>query len=213
MGMQFGRLKVIGRTENSKSGTAMWICECSCPEHNIVTVHGSSLRSGKTKSCGCLQKESLITLRTKHHKTGTRLYHIWKGMRQRCNNSNNPRYHQYGGRGISVCEEWDEFAAFESWALNNGYSDELSLDRIDGDKGYSPSNCRWATEEQQQNNKRDNRRIKIGDKEKTMAEWCREFNLPYRLVSDRIRTLRWSPEEAFEIVEHKDGRIKNRIIQ
>jgi hypothetical protein len=134
-------------------------------------------------------------------------------MRQRCNNSNNPRYHQYGGRGISVCEEWDEFAAFESWALNNGYSDELSLDRIDVDKGYSPSNCRWATEEQQQNNKRDNRRIKIGDKEKTMAEWCREFNLPYRLVSDRIRTLRWSPEEAFEIVEHKDGRIKNRIIQ
>lgn len=109
----------------------------------------------------------------KHGGNGTRLYIIWKAMRERCMCPNCNRWHRYGGRGITVCTEWDDFALFRDWAMSNGYADNLTLDRIDHDGNYEPSNCRWATQQEQQNNRCNNRIITVDGVRHTAPEWSR----------------------------------------
>lgn len=139
-GLRFGRLVVIMQVGNSSKNT-MWLCRCDCG--NTVTVNGNSLRRGATVSCGCRRKTQLIT----HGLSNTRLNSIWRGMKQRCVNPNKQHYERYGGRGITVCEEWNEdFQTFYDWAMANGYSDDLTIDRIDNDGDYEPSNCQWITQ-------------------------------------------------------------------
>lgn len=158
-GQRFGRLQVIQRAENIHNEAA-WLCKCDCGQE--ATIRGYSLRSGATKSCGCLENENrdkglahLI-----HGGRQTRLYSIWCGMHKRCYNPNCRSYANYGGRGISICNEWlRDFTSFRDWALSHGYSDTLSIDRIDVDGNYEPSNCRWASAKEQANNRRP-RRIK-----------------------------------------------------
>lgn len=146
IGDKFGKLTVIGVSDNTSNKKTHYICKCDCG--NIKIVDKYSLIQGRTKSCGCLVY--------KHGGTGTHLYMIWKNIRYRCNNENHREYKNYGGRGITICKEWDDYNVFMTWSKNNGYKDGLSIDRIDGNKGYSPDNCRWIYFEEQSKNKTSN---------------------------------------------------------
>lgn len=159
---RYGRLVALKITdEKSKRGEGRkWVCVCDCGNHKVIRM--SDLRSGKTKSCGCLEKENLtkISLKNAHGQTKTRLHNIWIGMKNRCNNKNNQAYKYYGGRGISVCDEWNRsYQTFHIWAINNGYNKNLTIDRIDVDGNYQPNNCKWSTRKEQSRNRRNVKKI------------------------------------------------------
>lgn len=154
----FGRLTVLEFAERAKDHHALWLCQCSCG--NTKVISGNSLQQGRTKSCGCLDKEAHVQRpnRTDHGFSHHRLYRIWKAMKNRCLNPNSPDYQKYyGGRGITICDSWkNNFWRFYNWTILNGYNDNLSIDRIDPNGNYEPSNCRWATPEEQRRNQRRN---------------------------------------------------------
>lgn len=162
-GRKFGRLTVKEFARAGNNRQSIWRCECDCG--NFVEVSRNRLLSGHTKSCGCLGT---------HGGKGTRLYNIWRGMKQRCFNPNNRQYNDYGGRGITVCDEWkNDFPAFRDWALTHGYRDDLSIDRINNDSSYEPGNCRWTTAKVQSNNRRPRR---TGYHRMTIAEMNEAVN-------------------------------------
>lgn len=195
-GEKFGRLTVIGLDESKNTRKTYWICQCECG--GIKSARSDSLLCGAIKSCGCMKKEQdKVNLgRTTHGQEGTRLYLIWQKMKDRCSNTNNPHYCRYGGRGIKVCDEWDNsFVPFYEWAINNGYTEELTLDRIDNDGNYKPSNCRWATMQEQCNNRSSNIKITIGNATKTLLQWCEIFEVDYRTVLSRYHRY---PDQTLE---------------
>lgn len=132
-----------------------------------------------------------------HGESKTRLFKIWDNMIQRCSNEKYPRYRDYGGRGISVCDEWKEYACFSVWAKANGYSDSATIDRIDNDKGYSPDNCRWVSYEVQNNNQRSNYYITYRNSTHTLAEWAKILNINYETLKCRLRRNHWDVDKAF----------------
>lgn len=187
-GQRFGRLTVIG-IDDRNTRKIYYYCQCDCG--NVKSVRADNLVCGAIRSCGCMKKEQdRINLEANHsHKMSkTRPYDIWQNMKGRCYNPHNPRYDRYGGRGITVCDEWKEdFNAFYEWSVQNGYSDDLTIDRIDNDKGYSPDNCRWATQEEQARNRESNIKITIGNATKTLTEWGEIFELDYKKIIMRYR--------------------------
>ena len=159
-GRKFSSLSVIKKSDEIKCGNVMWECQCDCGNTTLVTSY--NLRSGRIGSCGC-QKAKLTTEKTtgennpnyKHNLRNTKLYTIWAMIKQRCSNPNHKNYKDYGGRGITICEEWsNDVQVFYDWSMKNGYEEGLTIDRIDNDKGYSPDNCRWTTMKVQRKNQR-----------------------------------------------------------
>ena len=144
---------------------------------------------GLIKSCGCLKKEQdKINLagHHKHLKSNTNLYTIWQDVKKRCYNPNYKSYSRWGGRGITVCDEWkNDFMSFYKWSVENGYQDGLTIDRIDNNGNYEPSNCRWVTQKEQANNRSSNIDITIGNSTRTLKEWCEIFELDYKVVNAR----------------------------
>lgn len=155
---EFGRLTVIRRAGSNKDGRATWLCICECGEICIKT--GKLLLNGHCRSCGCGEYENRVNNVTSHRLSDTRLYNIWQAMKQRCYYPKHKDYHNYGGRGIIVCDEWlTDFKAFYDWSMSNGYRDDLTIDRKDVNGNYEPSNCRWATWRDQRLNQRPRKRV------------------------------------------------------
>lgn len=186
-GIPDSRLIVIKQNGRTNAGAVIWECRCSCGSNKKICATPRDIRSGHTKSCGCLRREHFVsmsqTASIKHGGSYSRLYRIWTGMKERCYNKNNLRYNCYGGRGIEVCDGWkNSFQVFENWAINNGYDENLTIDRIDVDLGYYPENCRWITNLEQQNNRRDNIFVLFEGKVNTLSEWARIKNIPYKEI-------------------------------
>lgn len=157
VGRRFGRLVGVERAGSNSSRQALWRFQCDCGNEHVSI--GALARRGLVQSCGCFRREATAEVGSKnvtHGDSYSRLYGIWAGMKHRCSCPTAQKWADYGGRGITVCAEWDaSFETFRDWALANGYSDELSIDRIDNDRGYEPGNCRWATAVDQRHNRRD----------------------------------------------------------
>ena len=186
-GMKFSRWNVICRVEDkvSKGGThyTQYRCVCDCGVTRDVIA--TSLTSGRSKSCGCLGRETSRLVCGNnfriHGETKTRLYQIYAGMKKRCLSQNAYNFTNYGGRGISICEQWlNSWEAFREWAYSNGYSDELSIDRIDVNGDYTPDNCRWVGRVAQANNRRSSRYITYNNETHTLAEWANILDIPYK---------------------------------
>jgi len=181
IGTQFGRLTVV--SEQQHSGRRHWICKCECG--SIKTIVATSVRKGLTKSCGCLWRESI----TRHGKVNTPEHSVWRQMRSRCSNPNHPEACNYLLRGIRVCERWNDFQNFLA-DMGPRPSERHSLDRINNDLGYSPNNCRWATDVQQLNNTRRNHYLCYQGKRITVAQLEREIGLSY----GKLRHAIWRSE-------------------
>ena len=191
---KFNRLTVL-ELSDKRGKKVMWKCRCDCG--NITFVETCNLRGNRTKSCGCYKMDGLLSRSTKHNQRHTKLYEVWKGIKQRCLNSNHKAFKNYGGRGISICDEWkDNFSSFYNWAMQNGYSDELSIDRINNDGNYEPNNCRWVDRKTQANNTRTNHFITYNNETHTIAEWSRILNIKYSVILYRLHH-NWSIEKTF----------------
>lgn len=184
-GMRFGRLTVIERAGSNKKGNAVWLCLCDCGRY--TKVRGNSLRNGQTQSCGCLAKETLGNRKMTHGGTKDSLYTIWKSMKQRCDNSMNPAFKNYGGRGIAVCKEWHDYDSFRKWALQSGYSQGLEIDRVDNNGDYEPDNCRWVTRKANCNNQRRNVTISYNGRTQTATQWAEELGIKQATILWRCR--------------------------
>lgn len=191
-GQRFGKLVAVQKvdTPQKKDKHAYWLCLCDCGRSTVVASH--RLRGGDTFSCGCLM----------NGKSYTRLYQLWKGMKNRCYTKSETAYKHYGGRGIKICDEWkNDFQAFHDWSMENGYSDELSIDRIDVNGDYEPSNCRWSTKKEQANNTRRNHILNFNGHSKSIAEWAETTGIKQNTILYRLRR-KWSVERALtEVVK------------
>lgn len=186
-GMVFGNLCVV-EFSHTYNGHSYWLCRCKCGR--LTIARGSHMKSGNVSSCGC--KNGNIT----HGESKTRLYSVWNNMKERCQNPKSKEYHRYGGRGISVCSDWERYETFRDWALSNGYAPNLSIDRKNNDGNYDPGNCRWATAREQANNTRRTRLIEFGGQIYSVSEWSRKLGIKQSTLSMRLNKYGWSVEKA-----------------
>lgn len=188
IGRRFGKLVVIERTDNALYSNGkikkQYLCQCDCGGMKIVAY--KNLQGKMTKSCGCLTKEPKNYHKT-HGLSKTKLYFIWCSMKRRCEKPKDKAYCNYGGRGIKVCKEWHDYSEFHKWAMDNGYKQGLSIDRINNDGNYEPNNCRWVDRKTQNNNTRANIIIVVDNEKHTLSEWGRLLNVSYDLLHSRIR--------------------------
>lgn len=218
IGKKYGRLLVleyVGSKEKNGKYTRYYKCKCDCGKEKEIA--GARLRNGTTKSCGCYRKEYVTKSNLTHGMTKTRIYRIYRSMIDRCYNKNNKFYYDYGERGITVCEEWKGLGGFENfyeWSMSHGYSDELTIDRIENDKGYSPDNCRWTDYQTQANNKRNNRFFTWNGETHTLTEWGRikPNGLSYSTLVGRIYN-GWSIEDAFSFTKEDSKKRRSEKIK
>lgn len=185
-GIRFGRLVVARRVPNVTKGNTIWLCKCDCGAESIV--QSGALKRGVTQSCGCLQRSVV----TSHGLEGSKTYHAWAAMKQRCSNPNNKFFSDYGGRGISYCSEWESFEGFLSDMGDKPFG--LSLERIDNSQGYFPSNCRWATQKEQRRNTRATVFLEFQGVRKSRTEWAEELGISPITIKSRM-ALGWSVED------------------
>ena len=187
-GKKFGKLLVlfyIGKT-GCKDKRPSWFCKCDCGNYHIVK--NKYLKNGDCTSCGCANLENAYKLNRTHGDTSKsskyhRLNRIWSAIKTRTSNKNNPSYKEYGERGIKMCEEWfNSYEKFKKWSIENGYADNLTIDRIDVNGNYEPSNCRWATDEEQRNNKQNTIRISFNGDIMSLKQFCSKVGLPYKTI-------------------------------
>ena len=191
-GHVYGRWTVIAFT-GTKSKRAQWLLRCECGTERVVA--SQSLVGGRSRSCGCLNAEMVSARCRTHGLSGTPVFNVWSSMNQRCVNANDKFYHEYGARGISVCERWRE--SFENFYADMGPrpSDKHSIDRRDNDGNYEPSNCRWATRTEQARNRSNNVIISYKGKSQCIAAWAEEVGMKSRTLRDRLKS-GWSAEDA-----------------
>lgn len=193
-GQRFGRLIAKSIAYKDKHGSWKWNCDCDCG--NSCIVDGGSLRSGTTQSCGCYKKERLRFNHLQHGVSRTALAAVRNAMIQRCCNSNSKDYPNYGGRGITVCAEWKSNPiSFYDWAFSHGYKKGLCIERINNDGNYEPSNCKWATKEEQNNNQRSNRFLTYNGETKNLTQWAKEKKVSRYCLDDRLKR-GWTIEET-----------------
>lgn len=213
IGERFGYLTVLDLFRRN----GKWVCKCKCDCGTIKVINKSSLQTGRTRSCGCYNRKRVHETHSKGNYINTRLYHTWENMKARCFNPKHPDYKNYGGRGISVCKSWKEdFLNFRSWALDNGWNDthaknEISLDRIDVNSDYDPSNCRWTTLKQQANNQRRSRRWVYNGKEYTLLEISEKFNINHMALRSRLYDQGLDVKTAIEKPLRKRGNKHGQI--
>lgn len=196
-GLKFNKLTVLEKA-GFKNKNTQWLCKCECG--NTAIVGRGNLLSGKTKSCGCLRHREAVN--KTHGKSKTRLYYVWRNMLNRCYDAKVRDYPHYGGRGIAVCDEWkNDFQMFYEWAVANGYDEtakrgENTLDRINTDGNYEPSNCRWVSEKVQANNKRNNYNVEYNGEKMTLKQLAELTGIEYKVLYKRICLLHWDVEKA-----------------
>lgn len=193
-GKKFGRLLVVSMAGMNSQRTMLWNCVCDCG--NNAMVAGTKLRSGHTVSCGCAQRDATRLSNTTHGMRRMPEYNAWRSMKSRCYKKTNSAYHNYGGRGIEVCERWRE--SFENFISDMGRRPSAfhSIDRINNNGNYEPGNCHWSTGVAQGNNKRNNRRLEVDGRNMTIAEWARERSIPYITLIQRVSRYGWSAQQA-----------------
>lgn len=207
-GKTFGRLTVMHYTHSDSHRVPHYLCKCECGTEKIIS--SQSLKRGLTVSCGCYHRE-------RHHVhgiTGHPLLDVYRHMKDRCSDPTYHAYKDYGGRGITVCDEWmNDAKAFYDWAVSNGYKEGLTLDRVDNNGNYEPSNCRWATRTEQGNNKRNNIVLEFNGKAMTLHDWARALNINPGTLDSRLRN-GWSIEKALTcgIIDPKTRKPKSALI-
>lgn len=179
---KFNRLTVLDIRKRKINKRYVTELRCLCDCGNIKYIDKYSVLSGRSKSCGCLHKEIAKKVNTIHGERNTRLYRTWYHMKSRCTCITDPKYKNYGERGITVCDDWNDFLKFKEWAYNNGYDDSLTIERIDVNKGYSPDNCKWITISEQSNNKTCSHYFKYNNKIYSLKELSNVLNIPYKAL-------------------------------
>ncbi|POP31673.1 hypothetical protein C3B58_15365 [Lactonifactor longoviformis] len=200
-GMRFGHLIAVERIHRNGS-RSYWKCICDCGNEKIILLQ--NLRNGDATSCGCQRIKSI----TRHGGSHTKLYVVWQGMVRRCYDSKSKNYVNYGARGIHVCDEWrGDFGIFQKWAVQNGYRDGLSIDRINNDGNYSPNNCRWTTDKVQMNNTRKTVYLEINGVRKPISFWADEYGISKATIRERVKR-GWLVEEAVQVPVGGKGVVK-----
>lgn len=190
VGKKYGRLTVLEYAGKDKNNNIRWLCECDCSNKTKKVILGQNLKHGLTKSCGCLNDETRREKATKHGMSRKKLYKVYMSMKDRCYNESHKFYKDYGGRGIKICEEWmgdNGLENFYNWSTENGYKEGLTIDRKNVNGNYEPSNCRWATMEEQGSNKRNNIWIEMNGMTKTLSQWSRESGIPINTLWNRLK--------------------------
>lgn len=199
IGDVFGNWTIVEILPKTVNYHKHFICKCVCGKTKEIDAY--NVLSGKSTSCGCVRDLKTKERMTKHGQKQTRLYNIWCGMRERCNNPNSQAYKDYGGRGISICKDWqDDYMNFYNWSINNGYDEKLTIDRINVNGNYEPTNCRWATTNEQCNNRRNNIKITYNGKTQTLFQWCQEYNLDYRMILARYHNPNFQNKSIEELL-------------
>ena len=220
-GQKFGRLTVIDYvgTVNRK---ALWLCKCECGNETVLET--GHIKSGHTRSCGCIlheirkERKALLaryskTVNIKHNGCKERLYGVWARMTNRCENPNNSAYKWYGERGIKVCAEWHDYATFREWAVSTGYDPtaeihKCTIDRIDTNGDYCPENCKWSDAKEQSNNRRSNRLYTYNGKTQNIRQWADEYDISYKMLIQRLNR-NWTIERAITEPADERRRVKN----